>query len=133
MTEELKALARYRLQRAGEAIDEARLLFNAGHVNTYINRLYYAAFYAVSALLISSGESASKHSHLRSVFHREFVKTGLFPIETGKHFDLLFQNRQKGDYSDYIVFDAEEVQDWLEKTNQFVEQIQHYLSRINWV
>ncbi len=42
MTPEEKILVQYRLERAREAIDEARILFKAGHMNTYVNRLYYA-------------------------------------------------------------------------------------------
>ena len=128
MTDESKALVQYRLQRAAETLDEASVLFDAGHINTYVNRLYYACFYAVSALFVSRDESTSKHGYLRSLFHREFVKTGLLSIESGKHFDLLFQSRQKGDYSDYITFQADEVKDWLLRTRDFVRQIEDYLS-----
>jgi uncharacterized protein (UPF0332 family) len=116
------------MERAIEALDEAKVLFDSDHINTYVNRLYYACFYAVSALLLSCDESTGKHGYLRSLFHKEFVKTGLLPVEAGKHFDLLFQNRQKGDYSDYVTFQADEVRDWLDKTRVFVDQIQNYLS-----
>lgn len=128
MTDETKDLVRYRLKRAFETLDEAKLLFEAGHINTYVNRLYYACFYAVSSLLISVNESTSKHGHLRSLFHKEFIKTGLLPVESGKHFDLLFQSRQKGDYSDYTNFQADEVRDWLDKTKSFVVLVQNYLA-----
>lgn len=54
------------MERAREALSEANLLLQAGHLNTYVNRLYYACFYAVSALLVIRGISTSKHAHLRS-------------------------------------------------------------------
>jgi hypothetical protein len=44
-------LVRYRMRRANEAIAEAELLAGSGHWNTSVNRLYYACFYAASALL----------------------------------------------------------------------------------
>ena len=72
MTDEDKALVKYRMERAFETLQEAGVLFDAGHINTYVNRLYYACFYAVSALLISRGQSTSKHGYLRSLFHKEF-------------------------------------------------------------
>jgi hypothetical protein len=52
MTSEKQALVTYRLERARQSLEEAMLLLEAGHANAYVNRLYYACFYAVSALLL---------------------------------------------------------------------------------
>ncbi len=128
MTKESKELAKYRLERAFQTLDEAKLLFDSGYTNTYVNRLYYACFYAVSALLISQDKSTSKHGQLRAMLHRDYVKTGLLSKESGRHFDLLFQSRQTGDYVDNATFNQEEVKDWLEKTRRFIEEIQKFLS-----
>ncbi len=128
MTNEERSLIEYRMSRATESIEEAKLLFDSGHVNSYVNRLYYACFYAVSALLLTKNISASKHGHLRSLLHREFVKTGLIPQEMGKHFDLLFDSRQESDYADLVVFKADEVADWLAQTRTFVSHIEALLS-----
>jgi len=107
LTNETKELIRYRIERAEQTLDEAKLLFDSGYINTYVNRLYYACFYAVSALLISQEKSTSKHGQLISILHKDYVKTGLLSIDSGKHFDMLFQSRQTGDYVDHIVFEAE--------------------------
>jgi len=117
------------MDRAKETIDEAVLLFEAGHINTYVNRLYYACFYAASALLLLKDFSTSKHSHLRSLLHKEFVKPGIIPTKLGKHFDILFDNRQEGDYGDYTKFKVDEVKGWLEQTLDFVNQIDIIISR----
>ena len=123
MTAEEKALVAYRIERADEAIVEAKLLFEKGHLNAYVNRLYYACFYAVSALLLTRNLSTSKHGYLRSLMHREFVKTGVISKALGNHFDLLFNNRQKGDYGDFVKFNKEDIAGWLGKTEQFVDYI----------
>jgi len=130
MTEEERALVAYRMERAHEAIDEAKMLFNAGHINLYVNRLYYACFYAVSALLLTKNLSTSKHGHLRSLMHREFVKTGLIPKELGGHFDLLFDSRLKGDYADFASFKADDVSGWLEETQKFVTQAEALIPKL---
>jgi uncharacterized protein (UPF0332 family) len=62
VTEETRTLVRYRLERAREALDEAVLLLQSGHANTYVNRLYYACFYAVSALLLPRSPTSARHS-----------------------------------------------------------------------
>jgi len=102
MKEETRILVNYRLERAKESIEEAKILMERGHINTFINRLYYACFYAVSALLLAKGLSSPKHSGVRSLFHQNFVKSGLIGIESGQFFDKLFDNRQKADYSDLL-------------------------------
>lgn len=55
-------VVRYRLQRAREALEDARVLANAGRWSACVNRLYYACFYAVSALLFQDGLSSTKHT-----------------------------------------------------------------------
>jgi len=128
MTNEERSVIEYRMKRAHEAIDEAKILFEAGHISSYVNRLYYACFYAVSALLLTKNISTNKHGYLRSLLHREFIKTGSIPDELGKHFDLLFNNRQKGDYADFIEFKGDEVAGWLTQTQTFVCHVESLIS-----
>lgn len=114
-------LVHYRLERARESIEEARILLEAGHTNAFVNRLYYACFYAVSAALLSRGISSPKHAGVRALFHQQLVKPGLVPLELGKFFGTLFDNRQKGDYSDFVRFDQDEVRPWLTRAEKFVD------------
>ena len=124
MNDELKTLVDYRMQRAFESIEEAGILLEKNHTNTYVNRLYYACFYAVNALLLSNGLSSAKHSGVRSLFHQNFVKTGIIKTDFGMFYDRLFDNRQKGDYADMIRFNKEEVSKWVIETELFVDEIQ---------
>ncbi len=77
----------------------------------------------MSALLLTKGLSASKHTHVRALLHREFIRPGTIPLKYGQIFDLLFNNRQKGDYSDLVVFKAEQVKEWLPQVREFVEYV----------
>ena len=121
MTDETRTLAGYRLDRAREALDEAELLFDEGHTNAFVSRLYYGCFYAVSALLLLDGDSPSKHSGVRALFHQRFVRAGIFPKDLGRFYDRLFDNRQKADYADLVVFAAADVGSWLSEARGFVE------------
>lgn len=129
MTPEKRALIDYRLERARQTLEEARLLLEAGHGNACVNRLYYACFYAVSALLMTRNISTSKHRHLRMLLHRDYVRPGHVPEQMGKHFDLLFDYRQEGDYEDFAVFDAKDVRLWVEPTVSFVNHIASLITR----
>lgn len=84
MTPEEHALVRYRLQRARETLDEAVLLHEKRRLNAAVNRLYYACFYAVSALLLTEGKSSGKHSGVRALFNAEWVKPGRIALEYGR-------------------------------------------------
>jgi uncharacterized protein (UPF0332 family) len=42
----------YRIQKAKETFSEVEILINNEFWNTSVNRMYYACFYVVSALLI---------------------------------------------------------------------------------
>ena len=46
---------RYKLQKSKQSLREARLLMENGINDTAVSRLYYAAFYAVNALLAENG------------------------------------------------------------------------------
>ena len=128
MNKETLTLINYRLERARESLEEAKLLFDRGHTNTYVNRLYYACFYAVSALLLTRGLSSAKHSGIRSFFHQNFVKTGRLDKSLGQIYDKLYDNRQKSDYADLINFEAHEVNDWYDEAEKIVQKIQNLIN-----
>jgi uncharacterized protein len=120
MNKEVKTLVLYRLERAHEALDEALILLEKGYANTFVNRLYYACFYAVSALLLTKGLSSSKHSGVRALFHQNFLKHGTVNSKQGELYDKLFDTRQKGDYADLVRFNIDEVRPWLNDAKSFV-------------
>lgn len=59
---------KYRLQRANQTIFEIKILIDNKLWNTAINRMYYACFYAVGALLVKHGVETSSHSGSRQKF-----------------------------------------------------------------
>jgi len=123
MTPEQGQLVRYRLARAMESLDEARLLLANGHIRTAVTRIYYACFYAVSALLLTEGQSSPKHSGVRSLFDQLWIATGRLPKDMGRFYRRLFDARQRGDYDDLITFDPAEVRSWIDTAAGFLERI----------
>ena len=118
-----KDLILYRIDRARDTLKDARILSESDRWNTCVNRLYYACFYAVSALLIQNDLSSSKHTGVRSLFNRNFIKTGKVPIELARIYNDLFERRQESDYMDFINFQEIQVQPWISKAESFVEYI----------
>ncbi|OYD13903.1 hypothetical protein CH333_09605 [candidate division WOR-3 bacterium JGI_Cruoil_03_44_89] len=120
---EVVALIEYRLNRARKTLEDAKLLFKHGRYNSCMNRLYYSVFYSVLALLRTENLMSSKHSGVRAMFHKEFVRKGIVPPELGKFYDEMFEFRQRGDYEDFVEFEKEKVSYCLEKVEEFVEFI----------
>ena len=113
----------YRLQRAKETIEEVEILIQNKFWNTAINRMYYACFYAVGALLFKHGIETSSHSGSRQKFGQLFVQSGKMNKDLAKHYTELFEKRQKGDYNDFFDFDEETVWRLVEPSKLFIERI----------
>src|ERR1035437_10221983 len=127
MTTEQNDYIKYRIQRATETLNDARLLAENERWNSSLNRLYYACFYAVSALLYSHSIEAKTHKGVRIKFMSEFIKTGLFEKDFGKLFSDLFDWRQEGDYSDFISFDKDLTMPLINKSEEFITLIRAFL------
>ena len=122
-----KELIGYRLDRADETIEEAKLLAREGHYNTAVNRLYYACFYAVMALLLKNHLSATTHAGVKSMLGLHFISKGIIPIEYGKTFNTLFEKRHSSDYEDFTYCDKALVDDLTPLAEAFINKIKELL------
>ena len=123
MNRALRELVVYRIERARETLEDALLLARQERWPSSANRLYYACFYSVSALLLSEGLSSTKHSGVRSLFNRHFVKTGRVNKAHGRLFNDLYELRQESDYVDLLRIDSEPVLPCLEPAGQLVDAL----------
>jgi len=118
----------YRLNRAKETILEVETLIQNEFWNTAINRLYYACFYAVGALLVKNGIETSSHSGCRQKFGQHFVQTGKISKDFARLYTDLFEKRQKGDYNDFFDFDGDTVRHLFEPSKLFIAKIEELLN-----
>ncbi|MCC6459636.1 MAG: HEPN domain-containing protein [Saprospiraceae bacterium] len=119
----------YRMQKAEEAFDAAELLAQNQKWNAAINRLYYATYYAVSALLAKTGIQTKTHTGIKTQFLLHFIKTGLIPVNLGKLYADLFDWRQKGDYGDFFDFAEGDVLPLLSPVRTFIDTIKLALEK----
>ncbi len=126
-SEDLNDLIKYRINRAKETLSEVESLINLGFYNTSVNRIYYACFYGVNALMIKKGLPAKRHDGLRQMFGLHLVKTGLISKENAKYFTDLFDRRQTGDYDDFIEYDKETVEELYKPAKGFIKAIEDCL------
>ena len=130
MTPEVEALARHRLARAREALDEGEHLLAGKRAVGAVNRLYYAAFYAAKALLATREMDSARHSGVIALFHTHFVRTGLVETDRARALSRAFEKRQKGDYGDFATVTLEEAGELREEARSFVEECQRVLDEL---
>lgn len=101
-------LSEWRLEKAKTTFQDGEELERLGSYHSAINRYYYAAFYAVRALLATKGLDSSKHAGVIAHFNKEFVKEGLVDKTSSKALSNLFRLRTNADYDDFKTFSQED-------------------------
>jgi len=124
----LDDVVRYWTEKAEESLASAVDELKAGRLSFSVNRVYYACFYIVSALLLKHRLKFKKHSGVRACFHKNFVKSGLISKEYGKFYDEVFEARQRGDYIELVKFEENDVKVWIEKAKDFLTLVKKLLN-----
>ena len=124
---ERQELVMYKISRAKETLGEVQSHIQNKYWITAVNRLYYACFYAVSALLIDKEIESHTHSGTKQMFSLHFVKTGIIKPESGKFYSTIFTLRQTGDYDAFVDFDEYPVAPLLNAATSLINEIEHVL------
>jgi len=114
---------KYWIKKSNESLSAAEDELKAGRLSFTVNRIYYACFYIVSALLLLKGLKFKKHSGVKASLHRNLIKRGLIGEKEGRFYNKLFEARQRGDYIEFVHFEKEQVEEWLQQANEFVKAV----------
>lgn len=124
-------LAEQRIKRAWGALEEADYNAAGGYFIAAMNRLYYAAYYAVSALLAFNGIEAATHAGIKNMLSLHFIKTGLLSTEIGKIYGQLFDCRQSGDYDDFVYYDKTIFDENRPRTEKLLMEVSDLMPSLN--
>ncbi len=119
----------YWMEKAHESLAAGRSEYASGRLATAIRNLYYASFYALTALLLKEGSSFKKHTGVKAALHKDLIREGILEPEWGKFYNKIFDSRHEGDYQPLRVFQAEEVSLYLEQCGGFIARIETILGR----
>ena len=122
--EEKDIIVEHRLKRADETLVEATDLINLKHWHGAANRLYYACYYAATALLVKNGHITRTHGGVVGLLGKHFVLTNIISKEQNKLYQKLFELRQGGDYSDWIDIEEEDIKPLLMPAEQFIASVE---------
>jgi len=122
--EERKSVVQFRMEKAKNAFSEISLLVDNALWQTAANRLYYACYYAVTALLIQNGIETKTHKGVINQMGLHFVRADIFSQQEGRLFRNLFELRQDGDYGDWIIISEEDIIPLIEPVRNFINKIE---------
>ena len=117
-----------KMDRANATINEISNLVQFGYYNNAINRLYYACFYAIHALLSMNDVFPKSHKGVLQMFALHFIKTEKISGGMGEFYAKLFQERLLADYADETTYTKEYVQNLLQSAKQLIGKIEVMLS-----
>ena len=121
--EERNILVKLEYEKAQAIFSQIEGLRTLGYWDNIANRLYYALFHAVSALLIHDKHEVNTHRGVVAMFGRYYVKTGLFTLDDGRLYSQLQTMREKADYVCTFQTSQEEIVPMLEPARKMIEKI----------
>ena len=127
MDNKVEDLCIYRYQTAVETLETAKLCIENRHYKDAINRGYYAAFYAIKAVLALGEVDFKRHKDAVAYFNQYFVAAGIFPKEIGRKLGRLKRKREASDYDDFYVASLDETSEQLHFAEDIVMSVRDYL------
>lgn len=128
--EERETLVSLEIKKAHETFEEIEILANANRWSGAANRLYYAVFHAVSALLIHDGFAISTHKGSHAMFHLHYVKSGIFDIEYGRLYSQLQTMREQSDYNCVYEISSDELRERIEPAKKLIALIEDRIRQV---
>jgi uncharacterized protein (UPF0332 family) len=121
------------VEKSIRSINAARIHFQRGDYDFALSRAYYAVFYLIEAVLLTSNLVFSSHGNVIGTFNKNYVKTGIFPKEFSKVIATLFRKRQIADYEFNIKIDKNETEENLNQAEKLMQALIEHLVKGNFI
>ena len=126
--EERIVLVKYEYEKALKFYAQAEKNAEFMMWDVVANRLYYAVFHAISALLVKDQHKVSTHKGAVLLFGLYYVKTGIFSDEDGRLYSQLQTIREKSDYNCVWEASMDDVKPMMPLTKHLMEKVKERLS-----
>ena len=125
--EERRELSSARLDKAFQMLNAARIMLQYEDYATACNRLYYAVFHAMRAVLVLDEIDEHSHSHLIAEFRKRYLKTNVLDRSLSDTIGSSFQIRNESDYEDDWIIPKADVIEQEQKVSEFLAVIERYV------
>lgn len=115
------------IDRAREAMNAAKLLFDNGFLKDAVSRLYYSLLYGIRSLLLTRGLEAKSHEGALRLFGLHFIKQGLFETKDSHVFSKLMKYKEEAEYNPSYTFTREDFIEFKKEAEKVIDKIMVYL------
>jgi len=124
---ERTTVVRREMEKARNTFSDMELCAKEERWEAAANRLYYALFHAVTALLVSDGHLLKSHRGMMSLFGQHYVRTAIFSRAEGSLLSDLVIMRDNADYNCFFEADEDKIAPMIKPTQQLIERIKEYI------
>lgn len=121
--EKRDTVVRLEIAKAFSTQEEVDFLIEKGFWNAAANRLYYAVFHAVSALLIPDGIRIKSHKGAGKMLNQHYIQTDIISPNLGKLYRRLELMREESDYNCFYNTSPDEFKKELEPARELINTI----------
>ena len=121
--EERKLVVALEIDKAYRHFNQALIMQREEQWDGMANRLYYAVFHAVSALLIFDCHTVNTHKGSHAMFAQHYIKTEKLPKSYGNLYQKLERMRQESDYNCTYEEEPEVLRSNVEPAKEMIDTI----------
>ena len=127
--EERRIIVNLELEKATNTMTQIPELQKLGYWDNIANRLYYAVFHAVNALLIHDGHPVNTHRGVIAMFGNYYIRTGIFASGEGRLYSDLQTMRNNSDYNCSYDATQQEIEPMIEPAKRLIDKVSDYISK----
>ena len=121
--EERRIIVDLEIEKAYRIYNQALIMMHEKQWDGMANRLYYAVFHAVSALLIMDNHTVNTHKGSHALFAQYYVKTDRLPKSYGDLYQKMERLREESDYNCTYSEEPELLQSNVEPAKEMIDTI----------
>jgi uncharacterized protein (UPF0332 family) len=121
----------YWWKQAEDSIHSAKAELKFGAYFYSLNRIYYAAFYSVSALLLEEGAAITNHQAIQEAFLEKIIRTGKLDGDWGDFYDLLLKDFLERDSEKLDRFSQEYIQKRIDLCETFLGEVKPLIKTLS--
>lgn len=121
-------LAKYRLERAKQDLQDTELLYKNNSLLSANNSAYYAIFHAIQAVLAIERVDFKRHKDAIGYFNKNYINKEIFPRTLGRKIGQAFQIREDSDYDYKFIPKIEQTENQLETAKELISLVEEYIN-----